>query len=91
MTVNRIRGWEWGTAMNEPTLESLAQRVDALERELRIQRATETKKDWRRVVGIAGDSELMRQIDDEGQRIREAERGEARRERNRKVEFACSV
>ena len=68
--------------MNEPTLESLAQRVDALERELRIQRATETKKDWRRVVGIAGDSELMRQIDDEGRRIREAEREEARRESN---------
>ena len=58
--------------MNEPTLESLAQRVDALERELRTQRALETKKDWGRVVGIAGDSELMRQIDDEGRRIREA-------------------
>ena len=66
--------------MNEPTLESLAERVDALERELRIQRTTATKKDWRRVVGIAGDSELMRQIDAEGQRIREAEREEARRE-----------
>ena len=66
--------------MNEPTLESLAQRVDALERELRTQRATETKKDWRRVVGIAGDSELMRQIDDEGRRIRETEREDARRE-----------
>ena len=66
--------------MSEPTLESLAQRVDALERELRRQRTTETKKDWRRVVGIAGDSDLMRQIDDEGRKIREAEREEARRE-----------
>ncbi len=66
--------------MNEPTLESLARRVDALERELRTQRATETNKDWRRVVGIAGDSELMRQIDDEGRRIREAEHEDARRE-----------
>ena len=66
--------------MNEPTLESLAERVDALERELRIQRTTATTKDWRRVIGIAGDSELMRQIDAEGQRIREAEREEARRE-----------
>ena len=65
--------------MNEPTLESLAQRVDALERELKT-RATESKKDWRRVVGIAGDSELMRQIDDEGRRIRETEREDARRE-----------
>jgi translation initiation factor 2B subunit (eIF-2B alpha/beta/delta family) len=69
-----------GTIMNEPTLESLAQRIDALERELRMHRATETKKDWRRVVGIAGDSELMREIDDEGRRIREAEREDARRE-----------
>jgi len=66
--------------MNELTLESLARRVDALERELKTQRATESKKDWRRVVGIAGDSELMRQIDDEGRRIREAEREEAQRE-----------
>ena len=45
-----------------------------------IQRTTATTKDWRRVIGIAGDSELMRQIDAEGQRIREAEREEARRE-----------
>ncbi len=66
--------------MNEPTLESLARRIDALERELRTQRSTASNKDWRRVVGIAGDSDLMRQIDDEGRRIREAEREEARRE-----------
>ena len=66
--------------MNEPTLESLTQRVAALERELKTQRAPETKRDWRRVVGIAGDSELMRQIDDEGRKIREAEREDARRE-----------
>ena len=66
--------------MNEPTLESLAQRIDALERELRTQRSTESNKDWRRVVGIAGDSDGMRQIDDEGRKIREAEREEARRE-----------
>ena len=66
--------------MNEPTLESLARRVDALERQLRNQGVPAAKKDWRRVVGIAGDSELMRQIDDEGRRIREAEREEARRE-----------
>ena len=66
--------------MNEPTLESLAQRIDAIERELRTQRSTESNKDWRRVVGIAGDSDWMRQIDDEGRKIREAEREEARRE-----------
>ena len=66
--------------MNEPTLESLALRIDALERELRIHRSTESDKDWRRVVGIAGDSDLMRQIDDEGRKVRDAEREEARRE-----------
>ena len=66
--------------MNEPTLESLAQRVDALERELRSQRAPGTKRDWRRVVGIAGDSELIRQSDDERRKIREAEREDARRD-----------
>lgn len=66
--------------MNEPTLESLARRVKALERQLQTQGAAPAKKDWRRVVGIAGDSELMRQIDDEGRRIREAEREAARLE-----------
>ena len=66
--------------MNEPTLESLAQRVEALEREVNLQRSQGPTKDWRRVVGIAGDSEFMRQIDDEGRKIREAEREEARRE-----------
>ena len=66
--------------MNEPTLESLARRIDAIERELNSQHASDSKKDWRRVVGIAGDSELMRQIDNEGRRIREAEREQARRE-----------
>ena len=37
------------------------------------------KKDWRRSLGIAGDSELMRQIDEEGRKIREADREAARR------------
>lgn len=66
--------------MDETTLESLAKRVEALERQLRSQSAPAVKKDWRRVVGIAGDSELMRQIDDEGRHIREAEREAARLE-----------
>lgn len=59
--------------MAEPlTLESLANRVAALEEALLHK--TERKKDWRRSLGIAGDSELMRQIDEEGRRIREAAR-----------------
>jgi len=36
-------------------------------------------KDWRRVVGMFGESEFMRQVDAEGQAIREAERAEAQR------------
>ena len=56
--------------MNELTLESLAKRVEALESALR----TKPKKDWRKVVGMFKDSEFMRQVDDECQRSREAER-----------------
>ena len=66
--------------MNEPTLESLTQRVEALEREMGLQRLKVPAKDWRRVVGIAGDSKFMRQVDEEGRKIREAEREEARKE-----------
>lgn len=64
--------------MSELTLESLAARVDALEQELRGRNSSKPKKDWRSAVGIVGDSELMREIDAEGQKIREAERAAAR-------------
>ena len=36
-------------------------------------------KDWRKVVGMFGDSEFMREVDEECQRMREAERDAARR------------
>ncbi len=65
--------------MNEVTLESLARRVEALERALALKPAATGSKDWRRVVGMFGDSEFMRQVDAEGQALREAERAEARR------------
>jgi hypothetical protein len=65
--------------MNEVTLESLARRVEALERALDLKTASIRSKDWRRVVGMFGDSEFMRQVDAEGQALREAERAEARR------------
>jgi hypothetical protein len=65
--------------MNEVTLESLARRVEALERALDLKPAAVRLKDWRRVVGMFGDSEFMRQVDAEGQALREAERAEARR------------
>ncbi len=65
--------------MNEVTLKSLARRVEALERALDLKEAAVRSKDWRRVVGMFGDSEFMRQVDAEGQALREAERAEARR------------
>jgi hypothetical protein len=65
--------------MNEVTLESLARRVEALERALGLKPASVRPTDWRRVVGMFGDSEFMRQVDAEGQALREAERDEARR------------
>jgi hypothetical protein len=58
--------------MNDLTLESLAQRVQALEI------AERPRKDWRKVVGMFRDSDFMRQVDDECLRMREAEREAAR-------------
>jgi hypothetical protein len=64
--------------MPEPiTLESLAHRVAALETAL--YKKQEQKKDWRNVVGMFEDSEFMRQVDEEGRKIREADREAARR------------
>jgi hypothetical protein len=63
--------------MNELTLEALARRIEAIERALQLRPAR--PKDWRRVVGMFGDSEFSRRVDAEGQAIREAEREEARR------------
>lgn len=68
--------------MNELTLESLAKRVEALERAVSAKGPNRPPKDWRRVVGMFHDSEFMRQVDEECLRMREAEREEARREGN---------
>ena len=70
--------------MHEVTLESLARRVEALERALALQPTSVRSQDWRRVVGMFGDSEFMRQVDAEGQALREAERAEARRAESEK-------
>jgi hypothetical protein len=58
--------------MAEMTLEALAKRVEALEK--KVAELSAPKKDWRSVVGMFSDSEVMRQIDAEGQAIREADR-----------------
>lgn len=62
--------------MAELTLESLAKRIEALESALRARAAS--SKDWRRVVGMFADSEFMRDVDEECQRMRDAEREAAR-------------
>ena len=67
--------------MSEVTLESLAERVAALEKDLAEQKAKSArKKDWRRTVGKFTGNEFMKQIDAEGQAIREADRQAAREE-----------
>lgn len=65
--------------MNELTLESLAQRVEALERALRLQ-PPPGQDDWRRVVGMFAGSDFMKQVDEEGRKIREAERPQSQQE-----------
>jgi hypothetical protein len=65
--------------MNELTLESLAKRIEALENAVATNRSIRAGKDWRKVVGMFGDSEFMREVDEECRRMREVEREAARR------------
>ena len=58
--------------MNEVTLESLARRVEAIERTLHLRPELTAKNAWHRVVGMFDGSEFMRQVDEEGRKIREA-------------------
>lgn len=66
--------------MSELTLESLAKRVEALEKALAAKESDHARKDWRNVVGMFAESDFMRQVDEEGQKIREAERAQAQQE-----------
>jgi hypothetical protein len=66
--------------MNDLTLESLAKRVEILEKVIATTQSSPPRKDWRKVVGMFGDSEFMREVDNECQRAREAERAAARLE-----------
>jgi len=61
------------------TLESLSKRVEALENAIATNPPNHSRKDWRKVVGMFRDSEFMREVDEECQRTREAEREAARR------------
>jgi hypothetical protein len=67
--------------MAELTLESLAKRVEALEKQLAEQTPTPKKLDWLKVVGMFDDDpEFMQQVIAEGSAIREAERNAAQEE-----------
>ena len=46
--------------MNDLTLESLAKRVEALEKVMATKGPDQSRKDWRKVVGMFRDSEFMR-------------------------------
>jgi hypothetical protein len=59
--------------MSDLTLESLAKRVEALEKVIATKGPDQSSKDWRKVVGMFRDSEFMRKVDEECLRAREAE------------------
>jgi len=66
------------------SVTELAQRVDVLEKRIaevfeRIL-APPPRKDWRSTLGMFSNDAVMREIDEEGRAIREAEREEARRD-----------
>jgi hypothetical protein len=62
--------------MAELTLESLAQRIEALEKKLAEKETA--RKDWRSVVGIFDGDEGAKRMIEETLAIREAERQAAR-------------
>lgn len=64
--------------MNNVTLEALVRRLDELETRMTKQESRASQKDWRSVVGLFDDSELMPRIIAEGRKIREADRKAAR-------------
>jgi hypothetical protein len=66
--------------MAEATLESLVKRIEALEAALAAGTPAKASPGWRKAVGMFAGNEFMKQVDEEGRRIREAEREDARRE-----------
>lgn len=67
--------------MSKVTLKDLADRVEALERAVGIAPPGPGKTDWRRVVGMFAGSDFMKQVDEEGRKLREAERTQAQQEK----------
>lgn len=65
--------------MSALTLEKLAQRLDAVEKELARLATTPRVKDWQKVVGMFDDDDFMKQVIEEGKSIRQADRDAAQR------------
>ncbi len=65
--------------MAELTLESLARRLDEIERRLN-EKETSGAKDWRLVAGMFTGREFSKIVDEEGRKIREADREQARKD-----------
>ena len=64
--------------MTELTLQSLAKRVEAIELALAARESNRVPKNWRKVIGMFGESQFMREVDEQCHRMREAEREAAR-------------
>ncbi len=67
--------------MNKLTLNSLAERVAALEKAIAVKGQIQPPKDWRKTIGMFRDSDFMREVDEECLRSRDAEREAARLEK----------
>jgi hypothetical protein len=67
------------TAMSELTLASLARRLEEIERRLNHKEAV-SAKGWRMAAGMFTGREFSKIVDEEGRKIREADREEARQE-----------
>lgn len=69
------------------TQRTLEDRVIALEREVAELKQHLTggtrPKDWRRTIGVFAGNKLMKEIDEEARKIREAERQKARQQRKK--------
>ena len=66
--------------MSDQTLESLTRRVEALERAVGLRPAAAPNREWLSAIGMFSGSEFMKQVDEEGRKIREAERAAAQRD-----------
>jgi hypothetical protein len=65
--------------MSELTLQTLAKRVEELERKL-VHQDVSLVKGWRHAAGLFTGSETSQHIDEEAKKIREADRAAARLE-----------